>query len=310
MSENQQLHPHGIIVPLLTPLTADENVNFEHLNKLVDHVIEGGVDGIFVMGTSGEASRFTMDERAEIVKAVADRTAGRVPVYAGVSDCGTRLVKRHAVLAKEAGADAVVTTLPYYFPTTSQKEARAFLTDVADASPLPVILYNIPATVQVGLSVPLVEEMSNHPNIIAVKDSSADAQYLTKLQVRCQREDFSVLVGDEAMLFQGFMNGVDGCIPSMANPYPRLLAALYRAAVQGDAEGVKRFSGIVDRFNRLNKFCDSWMSPNIWRKTALSLMGVMDEYFTTPYEPVTDSIRAKVAATVEEYNDLIAKGIL
>ena len=302
------LQPKGIIVPLLTPVDAQENVNYEQLDKLVDHVIEGGVDGIFVMGTSGEVGRFTMEERKQIVKAVADQVNGRVAVYAGVSDCGTRMVKKHITNAYLAGADAVVSTVPYYFPTTHEKEMVDFFRDIADFSPLPVIVYNIPVAVGVSLNCRVIDQLYQHPNIVAIKDSSADPVLLEKMLVRYQSDSFSVLVGDESLLQFGFGKGVNGCIPSMANPFPRLLAALYRAAEDGDQERLGKMCGIVNRFNQFNKFCDSWMSPNIWRKTALSMMGVMDDYFTTPYEPVSEAAKPKVAAMVEEYQAMVAAG--
>lgn len=301
-------HPEGIIVPLLTPVDANEDIQFEQLAKLVEHVIEGGVDGIFVMGTSGEVGRFTMEERMQIIRAVAEQVNGRVAVYAGVSDCGTRMVKKHITNAYLAGADAVVSTLPYYFPTTHEMEMVDFFRDIADFSPLPVIVYNIPVAVGVSIPCRVIDQLYTHPNIVAIKDSSADAVLLEKMLVRYQSETFSVLVGDESLLQFGFEKGVDGCIPSLANPFPRVLAALYRAAEDGDKERLAKMCGVVNQFNQFNKYCDSWMSPNIWRKTALSMMGVMDDYFTTPYEPVSEAGKAKVAQRVEAYQAMVAAG--
>ena len=302
------LQPKGIIVPLLTPVDAQENVNYEQLDKLVDHVIEGGVDGIFVMGTSGEFARFTMEERAQIIRAVVKRTNGRVPVYAGVSDCGERLVKMHIKNAADAGVDAVVTTVPYYFPTVSEKEMISFFTNIADFSPVPVVMYNIPVTVGAAISCRVISEVCSHPNIVSIKDSSGDALYLDKLLARFQREDFTVLVGDESLLLPGYQKGVDGCIPSMANPFPRLLAGVYSAACEKDAAKLSALCGVVARFNLINKYCDSWMSPNLWRKTALAQMGVMDDFFTAPNEPVDEATACKVAACVKEYEAMQAAG--
>lgn len=301
-------HPEGVIVPLLTPVDANEDIHFEQLSKLVEHVIAGGVDGIFVMGTSGEASRFTMEERMRIIRAVAEQVNGRVPVYAGVSDCGARMVKKHITNAYLAGADAVVSTLPYYFPTTHEREMVDFFQSIADFSPLPVIIYNIPVAVGVSIPCRVIDQLYTHPNIVAIKDSSADAVLLEKLLVRYQSDAFAVLVGDEALLQSGFEKGVDGCVPSLANPFPRVLAALYHASKEGDSARLAQMCGVVSRFNQFNKYCDSWMSPNIWRKTALSMMGVMDDFFTAPYEPVSEAGKVKVAQRVEAYQAMIAAG--
>lgn len=301
-------HPAGVIVPLLTPVDRDEKVQFAQLDALVDHVIEGGVDGIFVMGTSGEFARFTMDEREQIIRATVQRACGRVPVYAGVSDCGERLVKIHMERAAKAGADAVVSTVPYYFPTVSEKEMISFFQHIADFSPVPVVMYNIPVAVGASLTCRVIGEVCGHPNIVSVKDSSADPVFLDKLLARFQSEDFSVLVGDESLLHAGFLKGVDGCIPSMANPFPRLLAALYRACVQKDEARLAALCGVVNRFNLINKYCDSWMSPNLWRKTALQLMGIMGDCFTAPCEPVDEATRLKVEKVVAEYTQMVELG--
>jgi len=117
-------------------------------------------------------------------------------------------------------------------------------------------------------------------------------------------------VGDESLLLPGFQKGVDGCIPSMANPFPRLLSGVYSAAVQKDAARLSALCGVVGRFNLINKYCDSWMSPNLWRKTALKQMGLMDDFFTAPCEPVDDATSRKVACCVAEYSAMITSGQL
>lgn len=303
-------HPRGVIVPLLTPVDEAENIRHDQLEALVEHVIAGGVDGVFVMGTSGECARFTMEERAQAVATVVRKAGGRVPVYAGVSDCGTKLVKRHIANAAKAGADAVVATPPYYFPTVSQKEAVAFYRDIADTSPLPVVIYNLPAAVGVSLGCDVIEALYQHPRIVAVKDTSGDLPLLEKLLARFQGESFAVLAGDESLLQAAFERGADGCIPSLANPFPRLLSALYRAALDNDGSRLSELCGRVDRFNRLNKCSDSWMCPNIWRKAALAMMGVTGECFTAPYEPLTDIDRQKVRQRVQVYTAMVASGEL
>lgn len=114
-----------------------------------------------------------------------------------------------------------------------------------------------------------------------------------------------MLVGDESLLHAGFLKGGDGCISSMANPFPRLLAALYRSYIQKDETRLAALCGVVNRFNLINKYCDSWMSPNLWRKTALQMMGIMGDCFTAPCEPVDEKTRLKVEKVVAEYARMI-----
>lgn len=301
-------HPNGVIVPLLTPIKQNEEVNFAQLEALTEYVIQGGVDGLFVMGTSGEFARFTMRERETIIRTVVNCANGRIPVYAGVSDGGERLVKMHVENAAKVGADAVVTTVPYYFPTTSESEMISFFQNVADFSPVPVVMYNLPIAVGACLTCRVVDVVRQHPNMVAVKDSSADSLFLDRLLARFQSDTFSVLAGDESLLYTGFQKGADGCVPSLANPFPQLLAALYRAYMQKDFDRLRVLCDTVNRFNLINQFSDSWMAPNIWRKKALQMLGIMDAYFTAPYEPVDEAAAYKVERCISEYKELIAEG--
>ncbi len=297
---------HGVIVPLLTPVDENEQVIYSHLERLVEYVITGGVDAIFAMGTTGEFARFDAVTRAKIIAAVVRFTAGRVPVYAGVSDCGTARVTDHIRRAEDAGADAVVTTLPYYFPNTSKYEAVQFIGKVASSTKLSVILYNIPVAIGSAIAPEVLDEVFPIGNIAAIKDSSGDLSYLESLMKRYhgKGKPFSVIVGNEKANFAGLSMGADGMVPSLANPYPKLLKAVYDSAVAKDTVKLKYYCDIVDEMNRLNSFSDSWMSPNIWRKAALEMMGIMSSCFTHPYTPLDAAAKEQVAKTIAQYRTL------
>jgi 4-hydroxy-tetrahydrodipicolinate synthase len=291
----------GIIVPLLTPILKDESLNEHQLEKLVNYVIDGGVDAIFANGTTGEFARFSAGTRGKIVEKIVRSANGRVPVYAGVSDCGTANVKENIRRAEAAGADAVVATLPYYFPNTSEYEMYCFFETIAKATQLPVILYNIPVEVGGKIPVLLIEKLQEIDNIIGVKDSGGDKRYLDALVKQFSSPDFSILVGDEALNYYGLSNGADGLVPSLANPFPKLLAAAYKHAKEKNWEQSKYYCDIVDDMNRLNKFSDSWMSPNIWRKVALDKMGIISSYFTEPYCPVDEETEKEIEKEINRY---------
>lgn len=294
----------GVIVPLLVPVTKEEAVNYEQLMRLTNHVVEGGVDGIFVNGTTGEFGRFSRETRTDIVKTVVKASAGRVPVYAGISDCGTKAVIENMKGAEAAGAAAVVTTLPFYFPNTSRYEERQFIQDISVAASVPILLYNLPAAVGNGISLDVLEEAAQMEGIAGIKDSSGDQAYMDELLNRFREQEFRVIVGDETMIYYGLSHGADGLVPSLANPFPRLLARIYKCACEGDWESCRSYCDVVDEMNRLNHFSDSWMSPNIWRKTALKFMGVMDDYFTRPYCPVDAETEKEVKKEVERYLEM------
>lgn len=292
----------GVILPILTPINSDETPNYKELRALVDYVIDGGVNAIFANGTTGEFARFTYEERCEILKTIVEHTAGRVPVVAGVSDCGTRLVIRNIEYAEAVGADAVVTTMPYYFPTTSQVEQVEFIRSVTAAARLPVMLYNIPSVVGCSLSNEVLDAVCDIENLCGVKDTSGDETYLMNLMDR-YKDKLDVYVGDERLCYTGLRSGASGMVPSLANPFPRVLAAAWRAAKAEDWETCKKHTDLINKMNVLNRFSDSWMSPNIWRKEALRQMGIMNSFFTRPHNKVSEADQQKIAAWIKYYNE-------
>ena len=290
----------GVIVPLLTPIDQEERPIHSQLAALTDYVIAGGVDAIFANGTTGEFARFTPEERIQNLKTIVTAAGGRVPVVAGISDCGTRLVLENAKAAQDAGADVLVTTLPYYFPTTSKKEQIDFLEKVATNARLPVMLYNIPSVVGCGVSEEVLDVVCQLDNLCGVKDTSGDAAYLSLLLEKYAGQ-VDVYVGDERLCYQGLSQGASGLVPSLANPFPEVMAAAGAAACREDWEACREHCGVVDRMNELNRFSDSWMSPNIWRKEALRQMGVIDGTFTHPHNPVGEQDKKKIAEWIAYY---------
>ncbi len=292
----------GIIVPILTPITEEETPCLLQLKELTNYVIAGGVNAIFANGTTGEFARFSKEERGEILCSIVEAARGRVPVLAGVSDCGTKKVLANIRRAEEAGADAVATTLPYYFPTTSVKEQIDFIREVTLSTELPVILYHIPATVGSHLSERALDEVWELPNLYGIKDSSGDKDCLDRLLER-YGERLRIFVGDEKLSYYGLRHGVKGLVPSLANPFPKVLAAAWKAAGKKDWEECKAHCELVNTMNELNSFSDSWMSPNIWRKEALKQMGIMEAAFTRPYTPLSEEDKRKVSGWISYYKE-------
>lgn len=178
----------GIAVPILTPINEVEEINHEQLAALTDYVSEGGVNAIFVNGTTGEFARFSQKSRQELVSTVAKAAKGRVAVLAGVSECGTRLVIENIKRAEEAGADAIVTTMPYYFPTTSIREQIEFTEDVTASTKLPVLLYNIPPVTGYSLNEELLDHVCDIDNLYGIKDSSRKGREFSEAEGTLRRE--------------------------------------------------------------------------------------------------------------------------
>lgn len=292
----------GIIVPVLTPITEEETLRLDQLEQLICYLVEGGVNAVFANGTTGEFARFSPEERAEIVCTAVKASNGRIPVLAGVSDCGTKKVIENIRKAEKAGADAAAVTMPYYFPTTSAYEQEEFIREVTEATELPVILYNIPAAAGCSLKKEALDAVCKIPNLYGIKDSSNDAGYFDWLRERYGGE-LKIFLGAEELNYYGLTHGADGLVPSLANPFPRVLSAAWKAAKDKDWESCKVHCDLVNAMNELNGFSDSWMSPNIWRKEALKQMGIMDAAFTRPHTPLSDADKKKTAEWVAYYKE-------
>jgi 4-hydroxy-tetrahydrodipicolinate synthase len=273
----------GVVVPAATPLTEDEQVDETAMAKLVSHMIEGGVHGLFLLGTTGEFARLDDVQKRKAGEAAVEAIGGRVPVYIGVSDAGARKVKQNIRMAEQLKADVIVCTLPYYIPVRHPREQLHFFETVLGETDLPVMLYNIPATVNAEISLEVVEKASRKPNMIGIKDSSGNLGYLKKLVEMRPKPEYKVLVGDESLSAKGLLSGGDGLVPSLANVFPKLFVDLYKRCAAGDEEGAMRLQSRIDEINQWNKCSDSWLGALIFRKKALSMMGIGSERLAEPY---------------------------
>lgn len=225
----------GIIPAMVTPFNEDESLNESALRRLVDHLIDGGVHGLFPTGSQGEFYALTPDERQRVWEVVIDQTAGRVPVYAGTGAITTRVVIELNRRAEAAGVDAVSVLTPFFISPTQDELYRHYMT-IADATALPVILYSNPGrTGNLTLSVDLVARLAAHPNIVGIKDSSGDLT-MTMEYIRATGDDFKVLLGRDTLIYAGLVHGASGSITATANVAPALVVEIYDAFIQGDLD--------------------------------------------------------------------------
>ena len=230
-----KLNIHGIIPALVTPFDADEQINEAALRQLVNYLIDGGVHGLFPTGSQGEFFALTAAERARVWAIVVDETAGRVPVYAGTGAVTTREVIALNRRAEQAGVDAVSVITPYFINPTQEELYRHYIA-IADATTLPVILYNNPGrTGGLALSVDLVARLAQHPNIVGIKDSGGDLSNAMAL-IRQTGDDFTVLMGRDTLIYAALLHGAQGAITATANVAPTLVVEIYEAFVTGDLE--------------------------------------------------------------------------
>jgi 4-hydroxy-tetrahydrodipicolinate synthase len=286
---------HGIIPAMVTPFDAEQQLNLDALKQLVAHLIAGGVHGLFPTGSQGEFWALTSDERQRIWDVVVEAADGRVPVYAGTGAPTTREVISLNRLAEQVGVDAVSVITPYFIGP-SQAELYAHYAAIADATTLPVILYTNPGrTGGLNLSVELVAKLSEHPNIIGIKDSSGDLSQ-TMAYIEHTADDFVVLLGRDTLIYAGLLHGARGSITATANAAPGLVVAIYEAYQEG------RLADALDAQRRLAPLRSAFGLGTfpVVVKEALDILGIPAGPARSPVGPMAPAQRKKVAAILAD----------
>jgi len=280
---------HGIVVPMVTPLNSDGSLDFKATEILVEHLISGGVHGIFVLGTTGEAQGLSAGQREKFVTFVGQKIAGRVPYIVGVSDTSIADSVALAKVAQAAGACGVVATPPYYY-APSQSDMLNWFTALADASPIPVYLYNMPSHVKVNIEPHTVVQLASHPNIRGLKDSSHNMTYFQTLSYLTRdQEDFVLFVGPEEQTAQAVLIGGAGGVNGGANMFPDLYVKSYNAAVAGDLATVRKYQkAIMHIATAIYTVGDGPSSYLQGLKGALELLGLCGRTLALPYTAMSD----------------------
>lgn len=222
----------GSITALVTPFTDQGSVDYEALDRLVDFQLENGIDGLAVIGTTGESATMNREEIIAIMSRVIGRVDGRIPIMAGTGTAGTAHTIEQTLTAADMGAQAALVVTPYY-NRPPQRGLVAHFTAIADVSPIPLVLYNVPPRTGVDLLPETVEELSSHPRIMGIKEAVGDRQRVEELIRRCG-QDFIVLSGDDPTCLQSMKLGGQGVISVTSNVAPALMHGLCDAALNGD----------------------------------------------------------------------------
>lgn len=290
----------GIVPPMITPLKGNDELDRDGTVRLTEHILAGGVHGLFLLGTTGEAQSLTYRLRYEYLELVCRQVAGRVPVLAGVTDTSLDESVKLASHAAACGAAGVVAAPPYYF-APSQQELIEFYTALADALPLPLYLYNMPSHVKVFLEPATVVTLAGHSNIVGLKDSSANMTYFQTLLCHLGgRDDFALYVGPEELTGESVLMGADGGVNGGANIFPELYVGMYDAASAHDIARVRelqhRIMQISTSLYTVGKYGSSYLKGV---KCALSLLGVCDDYLSYPYRKFRAEERSRIRQALE-----------
>ncbi len=286
----------GLIVPLVTPLNAGGGLDEAGLVRLVDQVRQGGVDALFLLGTTGEALSLSLSTRRQLVEAAA-RLAPDLPLLVCVTDTCLEQSLTLAHHARAAGAAGIVAAPPAYYPL-SERELFDYFTTLAQAAPLPLLLYNIPQTTRAVLSPELVAELAQQPRIVGYKDSGGDwlAFARTLALVGAARPDFALLMGDERLLAQAIAAGAHGGVCGNANAEPLLLRRLIDAARAGATAALDQHRAELAQLHQLYAVGSSWSRYITHLKLLLERQGICARHVAPPLQtPMNAEAQAVVS---------------
>lgn len=285
----------GVIPAIPTPFTDDGEVNEAGLRELTDYVIDGGVHGIMTSGGTGEFPHLSREEKRLVTSVVADQARGRVPVIAGTAACSTREAILLSQDARDAGAEAVIVTAPYYF-MLPEDALFGHYEDLANSAGLPVVLYNNPTYTGNDMSPQLIARLALNPGMIGMKQSNADMGQLVEV-VRLVGSDFAVLTGIDSQFYPALCVGGVGIFSTAASVVPRQMVDLYNAFVDGRQADARALHMRLQALNRFLEYDPGYVAPC---KEALALLGLPVGPVRKPLPELSDTEREGIREALSE----------
>ena len=277
----------GMATAIVTPMTAT-GIDYDALGRFIDFQIESGINAIVVMGTTGENATIEPEDQAAVIRYTVEKVAKRVPVIAGTGTNNTEHVLHNTKNACEAGADAILVVTPYYNKATQNGLIRHF-TAVADASTVPVILYNVPGRTGCNLLPKTVAVLAEHPNIVGIKEATGNMAQMVEIMHLCG-DKIDVYSGEDALTVAMMAMGGKGTISVLSNVAPREAVAMTDACKRGDfAAAAKLQCDLLPLIDALF----SEVNP-IPAKAGVSALGFGEEHLRLPLTPMEDATRAKL----------------
>lgn len=284
----------GLGVALVTPFTDSGEVDYAALDRLVDYVTEGGVDYLVVMGTTGETPTLTLPERVAVLRAVKARNAGRLPLVVGVGSNDTARVVELIDQTNLDGVDAILSVTPFY-NKPSQRGLFEHYKYIAERSPRPIILYNVPGRTGVNMEADTTLRIAREcPNVVAIKEASGNLEQINRV-IEGAPEGFIVISGDDSLALPIMKSGGVGVISVAANAFPRYFAELIRAQAEGGSdENDAKFEKIRPTIKML--FAEG-NPPGV--KAALAVRGVVSNNLRLPLVEVSEELYESLRESIE-----------
>jgi 4-hydroxy-tetrahydrodipicolinate synthase len=289
-----KLRLEGIIPPMVTPLKGPDALDVSGLERLVEHIVAGGVQGVFILGTSGEGPGLSYRLRREVIQRTCQQMRGRLPILVGITDTSFTEAVSMAQYAADAGAQAVVTAGPYYLPA-AQPELIDYVERLVRELPLPLFIYNMPQLTKVHFEPETLRRLTPLEKIVGLKDSSGDLGYFDKLvRLKCERPDWSVFVGPEHLLVESVQRGGDGGVNGGANFYPQLFVELFQAVKTGDAARAEKLQRRLLQLGQIYSVGRHASAVVKGMKCACALLGICEDHMAEPFDRFREPEREKI----------------
>ena len=295
----------GLIVPIVTPFTPDEDVDIPSLRRLVNYLIEEGADCIWAAGTTGEFAALSDEQRITVIETIVDEVGGRVPIIANISGPGTALTVALGMAVREMGLAGVGATPPYYYPC-AQDEMLEHFRHIRERVGLPLWVYNIPVTVKTPVEPATIAELAAEGTVVGVKDSSGAGEPLAQLNVLCEQGGIELyrFLGSVFRITSARAVGAHGVIPGVSSLVPSLVSSAWRAGEAGDVNAVREsnaklaVASSVQRLAAGGSFDGSRFSGI---KSALKIMGILEhDTVSRPLRQLTDEEKEPIPSILRE----------
>ncbi|MDR3652797.1 MAG: 4-hydroxy-tetrahydrodipicolinate synthase [Paludibacter sp.] len=287
----------GMGVALITPFKSDESIDYDALARLVEYLIKNGTDYLVVCGTTAETPTLTEQEKEDVTRFVLQCAAGRLPIVLGVGGNNTKAVVEKLRTSDFSGIDAILTVTPYY-NKPSQEGLYQHYAAIANASPLPVILYNVPGRTGVNMSAETTLRLAKEfPKICAIKEASGNFTQIDDI-IKNKPKDFMVISGDDGITFPLITLGAVGVISVIGNAFPKEFSRMVRLALQGDYDNARQ---IHYHFTDLIQLLFVEGNP-AGVKSMLAVMGFIENKLRLPLVPNTINTYEKIRVVLNELN--------
>lgn len=280
---NKQFY-HGIIPPTITPLLPNEQLDKSAVKKLVEHCITGGVHGLFVNGTSGEAMRVSDTVWEDNTRTVLDQVKGRIPVFCGAIDSSTIRTIEKIKKVEDMGGKLAVCTPPFYLTSFGQDEILRHYDKICESTSIDIVPYNIPEMTQANILPETIRKLADHEKIVVYKDSCADWQQVQRNLFMLEDKNIAFFNGAEELCSTSMIYGAQGCIPGLANFYPKLFVELYDLCRKGKIAESYELQKRIYRIRKSIFVGDCWIAG---MKFLGKLYGFGDSSISSPLKEMT-----------------------